>query len=218
MSDIRIAPSILSADFARMGEEAERMEKCGADEIHFDVMDGNFVPPITFGAAMARDLKKHTSLPLDVHLMVADPSGQAEQFAAAGVHFITIHYEATRHVHRVLSFIRDAGIRPGISLNPGTPAEVLEDVLYGVDRVLVMTVNPGYGGQAFIPEMLPKIARLAAMRAAGGYRFDIEVDGGINAQTARQVIGAGADVLVAGSAVFGAADPARAIRELRGEP
>lgn len=218
MSDIRIAPSILSADFARMGEEVARMERCGADEIHFDVMDGNFVPPITFGAAMARDLKKRTSLPLDVHLMVADPAGQAEQFAAAGVHYITIHYEATCHVHRALSLIREAGIRPGISLNPATPAEALKDVLDGVDRVLVMTVNPGYGGQAFIPAMLPKIARLAAMRAAGGYRFDIEVDGGINAQTARQAVGAGAGVLVAGSAVFGAADPARAIRELRGEP
>jgi ribulose-phosphate 3-epimerase len=185
--------------------------------IHFDVMDGNFVPPITFGAAMARDLKKHTSLPLDVHLMVADPSGQAEQFAAAGVHYITIHYEAPPRSPGAVLY---PGRRypAGISLNPGTPAEVLEDVLCGVDRVLVMTVNPGYGGQAFIPEMLPKIARLAAMRAAGGYRFDIEVDGGINAQTARQVIGAGANILVAGSAVFGAADPARAIRELRGEP
>lgn len=215
MDSIQIAPSILSADFARIGEAAALMERCGADEIHFDVMDGNFVPPITFGAAMARDIKKYTSLPLDVHLMVADPAEQARQFAAVGVDFITIHCEATPHAHRVLAAIRAAGIKAGIAINPATPAEMLLDVLTDVDRVLVMTVNPGYGGQAFIPSMVRKIARLSAMRERAGASFEIEVDGGMNVETARLAAEAGARVIVAGSAVLGAEDPARAIGELR---
>ncbi len=202
-----IAPSILSADFARLGEEVQAITGAGADYVHVDVMDGHFVPNLTIGAGVVKAIKPHTYLPLDVHLMIDNPDAYIEDFAKAGADILTIHYEATPHAHRTLQSIRAQGIKAGLSLVPSTPAEAVEYLLDSVDLILVMSVNPGFGGQSFIPSQLEKIRKLRAMIDASGHNILLEVDGGINANTARQAVDAGATMLVAGSAVF-TGDPA----------
>lgn len=213
---LKIAPSILSADFARMGDAVARLAGYGADWVHFDVMDGHFVPNLTFGPMMCAAVRPLTRLPLDVHLMVERPGDYVEPFHAAGADCITFHVEADTHVHRTLQSIRARGMRAGVVLNPATPVCMAEPVLPLCDLVLLMSVNPGFGGQAFIPEVLDKIRALRALIDARGLPTEIEVDGGINPDTARLCAAAGATVLVAGSSVFRADDPAAMIAALRG--
>ncbi len=218
---IKIAPSILSADFGAFAEATEELAAAGADYIHIDVMDGHFVPNITFGAQLVRALRPVTTVPFDVHLMIERPELYVAEFAKAGGNLVTIHPETTFHLDRVLHQIKDAGAKAGVALNPATPLSTIEWVLGLLDRVLVMTVNPGFGGQAFIPEMLQKVRALAQMRAAQGLRFEIGVDGGVNPDTAPLVAKAGADTLIAGSAVFhhpeGLADAVAELRRLANE-
>ena len=213
---IKIAPSILSADFARMGEDVQMLEKDCADWVHFDVMDGHFVPNLTFGPAMCKALRPVTKLPLDVHLMVERPGDWVAPFRDAGADLITFHVEAERHVHRVLQAIHTAGMKAGVVLNPATPLAMCEEVLENCDLVLLMSVNPGFGGQKFIPQVLRKLEALSTLKAERGLAFEIEVDGGVNEKTAPLCRQAGATVLVAGSAVFTANDPKDMIRRLRG--
>ncbi|RYE81575.1 MAG: ribulose-phosphate 3-epimerase [Myxococcales bacterium] len=212
---VRIAPSILSADFTRLGEEVRAAEEAGADWIHFDVMDGRFVPNLTFGPPVLKAVRKVTKLPLDVHLMIVEPERYLEDFAEAGADGMTVHVEASPHLQRTLRRIRELGKRAGVVLNPHTPEEVLRYVLGDIDLVLVMSVNPGFGGQAFLPEVLPKVAAIRKMIDDAKLPIDLEIDGGINPETAPLAIAAGARVLVAGSAVFGQADRAAAIKALR---
>ena len=214
---IKIAPSILAADFANLGRDVQSLTNWGADWVHFDVMDGHFVPNLSFGPPILSAIRPLTKLPIDAHLMVEDPARFIPWFLQAGADIITIHVEAEKHLHRALQQIHEAGRKAGVVLNPGTPAVAAKVVLPYCDLVLVMSVNPGYGGQKFIPESLEKIAELRQMIDARGLTTDIEVDGGINPETARLCIDAGATVLVAGSAVFQANDPARMIRDLRCE-
>lgn len=203
---VRIAPSILSADFARLGDQIREVEAAGADLIHIDVMDGRFVPPITMGPLVVQAVRSVTSLPLDIHMMVEHPDRQIEAFRDAGANHMTIHVEATPHPHRVLGQIRDAGLSAGIGLNPGTPIAAVEELLAEVDVVLVMSVNPGWGGQPFIPATVDKMRRLRELLDARSLRAEIEVDGGISDTTAGSCVAAGARILVAGSAIYGAPD------------
>jgi ribulose-phosphate 3-epimerase len=212
---IRIAPSVLSADFGRLAEEIEAVEAAGADWIHVDVMDGRFVPNITLGPPVVAAMRRITELPLDVHLMIVEPERYIEDFASAGADVITVHVEASTHLHRTVQRVRDLGKKVGVSLNPHTSEEAVRYVLADLDLVLVMTVNPGFGGQSFIPGVLPKIEALRSMIDEGGLSVALEVDGGIKPGPARQVVRAGADTLVAGSAVFGAGDYEKAIEALR---
>jgi ribulose-phosphate 3-epimerase len=215
VSAVLISPSILSADFARLGDEVQALERAGADWAHVDVMDGRFVPNMTIGPLVVKALRRATTLPLDVHLMIVEPERYVEDFAAAGADIITVHAEACPHLHRVLQQIRGLGKKAGVSLNPHTPEDVLRYVLELTDLVLVMSVNPGFGGQDFIPAVLPKVSRIRELIRASGRNIHVEVDGGVKPGTARQVVEAGADVLVAGSAVFGAKSYADAIAALR---
>lgn len=210
-----IAPSILASDFSRLAEEVTAVAEAGADWIHVDVMDGQFVPNLTIGAPVVRALKARTSLPLDCHLMVNTPERLIPAFVEAGAAVITIHAEATAHPHRALQTIRDAGVKAGIALNPHTPPSAVEYLLELSDLVLVMSVNPGFGGQKFIPEVLPKLEALRRLIDQSGREIHLEVDGGIKPGTAKQVVEAGADTLVAGSAVFGSSDYSAAIAALR---
>jgi ribulose-phosphate 3-epimerase len=213
--EIKIAPSILSADFAKLGAEIKEVEQGGAGLIHVDVMDGHFVPNITIGPLIVEAIRPHTQLPLDVHLMIEQPERYVADFAKAGADLITVHQEATVHLHRLIHQIKELGVKVGVALNPATPIETIQHVLSDLDMVLLMTVNPGFGGQKFIPAVLQKIETLRQHLIVQGYQhIDIEVDGGINAVTARQVAGAGANVLVAGTAIFGERDRRQAIRTI----
>ena len=211
-----IAPSLLAANFVRLAEDIAKVEAAGADWLHLDIMDGHFVPNLTFGPPIVAAIRKITTLPLDVHLMITNPSALVDDFAAAGADWLTVHGETEPHLHRLVARIRELGVRPAVALNPATPANTLEEILPEVDMVLVMSVNPGFGGQKFIPSSIDKIRRLKKQINALNREVLIEVDGGINAVTSPLVREAGADVLVAGSAVFGNDDLAAAIRQIRG--
>src|SRR5579863_2244755 len=204
---IELAPSILSADFAHLAEQVQAAAEGGAGVIHVDVMDGHFVPNITIGPPVVRSLRKVTQLPLDCHLMIENPDLYIPEFAEAGADWISVHQEATRHLDRTLHLIRDHGARAGVVINPATPVETLSEVLDIVDYVLVMSVNPGFGGQKFIPAALHKIRKLSELRAQRGLSYRIEVDGGVALDTVTEVVQAGAEILVAGNAVFGKGDP-----------
>ena len=215
---VKVAPSILAADFGRLAEEIRAVEAAGADYIHVDVMDGRFVPNISMGPVVVEAARKVTKLPLDVHLMIVEPERYVEAFAEAGANLLTVHVEVSPNLHRTLQQIRSLGVKPAVVLNPATPLSSLEEVLGEVDQILVMSVNPGFGGQAFIEQSVERVRRLSQMLKAQGLegRVDIEIDGGINAETAPRVVEAGATVLVAGSAIFGQPDYAKAIAALRG--
>jgi len=211
-----IAPSILSADFARLGEEVKRVEEAGVDWIHVDVMDGHFVPNLTIGAPVVKALHNVTKLPLDVHLMITDPDKYLQDFADAGASYITVHQEACTHLQRTLSQIRALGKKAGVALNPATPEETLKYVLKDIDLVLVMSVNPGFGGQKFLTEAIAKVGRLRKMfNEAGLPDVHISVDGGINTETGAQVVEQGADVLVAGNSIYKSSDINKAVQELK---
>jgi ribulose-phosphate 3-epimerase len=216
MPDIRIAPSLLAADFSRLGEEVRAIEQAGADWLHLDIMDGHFVPNISFGPGLIKALRPHSKMPFDVHLMIAPADPYLAAFAEAGADLISLHPEAGPHLHRSLQTIRALGKKAGVVLNPGTSVDVLPHVLDLVDLILVMSVNPGFGGQSFLSSQLSKIATLRQMIAATGREIALQVDGGVTARTAPDCIAAGADVLVAGTAVFGAPDYAAAITALKG--
>ncbi|MCM3089543.1 MULTISPECIES: ribulose-phosphate 3-epimerase [unclassified Cytobacillus] len=213
---IKIAPSILSADFSKLGEEIKDVERGGADYIHVDVMDGHFVPNITIGPLIVDAIRPVTKLPLDVHLMIEDPDSYIEAFANAGADYITVHAEACKHLHRTVHFIKSLGVKAGVVLNPATPVNMLEHVIEDIDMVLLMTVNPGFGGQKFIPAVLPKISAVKELADSKGLNIEIEVDGGVNEETAQLCIEAGANVLVAGSAIYNQKDRAAAIAALKG--
>jgi len=212
---IKIAPSILSADFSRLGEEVRRAEEAGADIIHLDIMDGHFVPNLTFGPIIVKAIRDYTKLPFYVHLMVERPEDYIERVIEAGGDLVIVHVEACTHLQKILSMIRDLGAKSGVALNPATPLTTIEYVLDDLDLILIMSVNPGFGGQEFIPSVLPKIRRARRRVVKRGLEMEIAVDGGVNVETAPKVVEAGADVLVAGTAVFGKPNLKKAIQELR---
>ncbi|MFC0301467.1 ribulose-phosphate 3-epimerase [Virgibacillus soli] len=212
---IKIAPSILSADFAELGKEIKDVEAGGADYIHVDVMDGHFVPNITIGPLIVEAIKPITNLPLDVHLMIENPDRYIEMFANAGADIITVHQEACTHLHRTIQLIKSSGVKAGVTINPATPVDMIREIIHEVDLVLIMTVNPGFGGQSFIKEMLSKIKQVATWRKERGLAFEIEVDGGVNQETATLCVEAGADVLVAGSAIYNKTNRKEAIQTIR---
>lgn len=209
-----IAPSVLSADFLNLGHDIEMLNQSMAKWIHLDIMDGRFVPNISFGLPVVSAIRKVTNKTLDVHLMIEQPEKYITAFADAGADILTLHYEASRHPHRAMQQVRDAGMKAGVVLNPHTPVELLCDLLPYLDMVLLMSVNPGFGGQKFIPQILSKTTRLKRMIDEGGYQVLVEVDGGVNMETAKLLFEAGADVLVAGSYVFGSDDPIATIEDL----
>ncbi len=211
----KIAPSILSANFAKLGEEIKEVEQAGADYIHVDVMDGHFVPNITIGPLIVEAIKPVTNLPLDVHLMIENPDQYIPTFAEKGASIITVHQEACPHLHRTIQLIKDMNVQAGVVINPATPIEMITEILSYVDLVLIMTVNPGFGGQSFIHEMIPKVKAIAELREQNNYQYEIEIDGGVNIETAKLCTDAGADVLVAGSAIFNESDRKKAIEDLR---
>ncbi len=211
----KIAPSILASDFSKLGEEIKDVEQGGADYIHVDVMDGHFVPNITIGPLIVDAIRPLTSLPLDVHLMIENPDQYIEAFAKAGADIITVHQEACPHLHRTLQLIKSFGVKAGVVINPATPAETIKPVLQDVDLVLLMTVNPGFGGQSFIESVVPKIQQVADWREEQSLSFEIEIDGGVKEETAPICIESGADVLVAGSAIFKEEDRGKAIEVIR---
>ncbi|WP_182199114.1 ribulose-phosphate 3-epimerase [Paraliobacillus salinarum] len=212
---IKIAPSILSADFSQLKKEISEVEQAGADYIHVDVMDGHFVPNITIGPLIVEAIRPTTTLPLDVHLMIDNPDQYIDAFVKAGADIITVHAEACTHLHRTIHAIKEKGIKAGVVINPGTPAEAIYPILKDVDLVLFMTVNPGFGGQKFINDVVEKIEKVDEWRQAFAPHVEFEVDGGINEQTAKRCVDAGIDVLVAGSAIFGQEDRAEAIERIR---
>ncbi|MBM7705365.1 ribulose-phosphate 3-epimerase [Chryseomicrobium aureum] len=212
---VKVAPSILAADFANLQSEVQLVDQAGADWIHIDVMDGHFVPNITMGTLVVDAIRPHTKLPLDVHLMIENPDQYIESFVKAGADIITVHVEACRHLHRTLQHIKSQGIQCGVVLNPHTPISTIEHVLEEVDVVLFMTVNPGFGGQSFIPSVLKKVKQLADLKQQHGYTFEIEIDGGVNKETVKECVAAGATVVVAGSAIYGAADKEQALRDIK---
>jgi ribulose-phosphate 3-epimerase len=211
---MKIAPSILSADFAALGEAVARVEAGGADQLHVDVMDGRFVPNITIGPPVIESIRKRTRLPLDVHLMIVEPERYIETFVRAGADLLTVHAEACPHLSRTLNQIREAGAKAGVALNPSTPPAAIDWVLDDLDLILVMSVNPGFGGQSFIPSSIAKVRQIKTL--LGNRPIEISVDGGVTRDTAGPLAQAGAAILVAGSAVFGAQDPAQAVKDLRG--
>lgn len=212
---IKIAPSILAANFAKLGEEVAEVEKAGADWIHIDVMDGHFVPNISFGAVVMDTIRPLTKLPFDVHLMIENADRYIEDFAKAGADYITVHVEASPHLHRTIQLIRSFGVKPGVVLNPHTPVESILPILEDIDLVLFMTVNPGFGGQKFIHSVLPKVEQLAAIIKERGLDIDIEIDGGINEETIVACAKAGANVFVAGSAIYGKEDRTAALQRIK---
>lgn len=211
----KIAPSILAADFAKLGSEVADICKGGCDFIHVDVMDGAFVPNISFGSSVMKSLNGYATVPYDVHLMIENPDQYLEEFVTDNTAYITVHYEACHHICRTLSYIKEHGVKAGVSINPGTPVSCLEAVLPFVDMVLVMSVNPGFGGQKFIPETAKKVSQLNKLRKDNGYNFEIEVDGGVSDKNSGLLISCGADILVAGSAVFKHEDRAEAIMRIK---
>ncbi|MCO4484542.1 ribulose-5-phosphate 3-epimerase [Streptococcus infantarius subsp. infantarius] len=215
MSNNKIAPSILAADYANFASELKRIEETSAEYVHIDIMDGQFVPNITFGADVVASMRKHSKLVFDCHLMVVNPERFVDAFAQAGADIMTIHAESTLHIHGALQKIKKAGMKAGVVINPGTPISAIEPVLSLVDQVLIMTVNPGFGGQAFIPEMLEKVQKVAKIRDEKGYDFDIEVDGGVDNKTIKACYQAGANVFVAGSYLFKASDLTAQVETLR---
>lgn len=212
---IKIAPSILSANFAALLNDVIAVEQAGAEYLHIDVMDGHFVPNITIGPLVVEALRPMSSMCFDVHLMIENPDLYIEKFIKAGADLVTVHVESVNHLHRTISLIKEKGVRAGVALNPATPPDAIEYILHMVDLVLLMTVNPGFGGQSFIPEVLPKIKTVRKMTERLGLSPEIQVDGGINRETAASVVKAGANVLVAGSAIFGGSDIALAVRQLK---
>ena len=215
--NILISPSVLAADFSKLGEEIHLVSEEGADLIHLDVMDGHFVPNLSFGADIIKGIRGFSNLPFDVHLMIENPEHYVDAYVEAGANFITVHPEATPHIHSVLQKIHKAGVKTGIALNPGTPIEALENVIDIIDLILVMTVNPGFGGQSFLSSQLPKISKIRTIIDDGGHSIDLSVDGGINPITAKLAIDAGANILVAGTSIFKAGDEtySKSIKRLR---
>ena len=212
---MKLAPSILSADFSALAEDVKKIEEGGADYIHVDVMDGHFVPNISFGAPVMKSLKGKTVMPFDVHLMIEEPDRYIEDFVTDQTAYITVHQEACVHLHRTVQHIKAMGVKAGVSINPATPVSMLSCILDDVDLVLIMSVNPGFGGQKFIPGALDKVRELADLRARRGLEFAIEIDGGVSLDNAAQVMAAGMDIAVAGSAVFGADDAAERVRRFK---